>query len=279
MKTLYVSDMDGTLLDNNSRVSLRTAGIISELSRQGHLITVATARTPATVEPLLRDTYTCCPAIVMTGAALWDRKTCMMSDMRFLSPVSADEIRCIFAGASLDPFIYTVASPTHLDVYHGTTMSPGEERFYMERRYLELKKFHLGPHGPSPDEMERVILMFGIGDTERVAKVAEALKDRADCSVSFYPDILSPSRSLIEVFAPGVSKADAVKRLAGKLGADRIVVYGDNLNDLSMMAVADEAVAVANAFPEVKAAATRVTGPNSADSVARDIYRHIGYSI
>ena len=72
-----------------------------------------------------------------------------------------------------------------------------------------------------------------------------------------------------------MSKARAVQDLARQLGADRIVVFGDNLNDLSMMAVADEAVAVANAFPEVKAAADVVIGPNSADSVAKYIRDNI----
>ena len=67
MKTLYVSDMDGTLLGTDSRVSCETAEIVSGLSRCGTAITVATARTPATVDVLLEDTYTSIPAIVMTG--------------------------------------------------------------------------------------------------------------------------------------------------------------------------------------------------------------------
>jgi len=47
------------------------------------------------------------------------------------------------------------------------------------------------------------------------------------------------------------------------------VVFGDNLNDLPMMAVADVAVAVENALPEVKAKADVVIGPNTDDAVAR----------
>ena len=84
MTTLYVSDMDGTLLNRESRVSERSASIISELSRRGALITVATARTPATVEPLLAGTYTSIPAIVMTGSALWDRENQRYIDPRFI---------------------------------------------------------------------------------------------------------------------------------------------------------------------------------------------------
>ena len=72
MKHLFVSDMDGTLLGSDSRVSPVSADIISRLSRSGVPITVATARTPASVEVLLADTLISVPAIVMTGAALWD---------------------------------------------------------------------------------------------------------------------------------------------------------------------------------------------------------------
>jgi hypothetical protein len=52
------------------------------------------------------------------------------------------------------------------------------------------------------------------------------------------------------------------------MDADRLTVFGDNLNDLPMMAVADVAVAVENALPEVKKAADIVIGTNQSDAVA-----------
>jgi hydroxymethylpyrimidine pyrophosphatase-like HAD family hydrolase len=55
------------------------------------------------------------------------------------------------------------------------------------------------------------------------------------------------------------------------MGVERVVVFGDNLNDLSMFEVADLAVAVDNALPEVKAAADVVIGANTTDAVARFI--------
>ena len=84
-----------------------------------------------------------------------------------------------------------------------------------------------------------------------------------------YSDIYNKDNGIIEVFAPGVSKAEAVRQMARRTGADRIVVFGDNLNDIPMMAVADVAVAVDNALDEVKAAADVVTGGNNTDAVAR----------
>ena len=44
MKTLYISDMDGTLLNDGGKVSRRSVEIINELIKNGILFTVATAR-------------------------------------------------------------------------------------------------------------------------------------------------------------------------------------------------------------------------------------------
>lgn len=268
--TLYVSDMDGTLLGNDSLVSHASAAIISELSRDGAMITVATARTPATVDPLLRGAYTTVPAVVMTGASLWDRTRRRLVDTVLLGPGVAADLAGCFARHGIDPFVYTVTDPSHLDVYHGVGMTPAEDDFYRIRRNLELKKFHIGSR-PGPDTLDSTILLFAIGDTAPITAIAAELSGRGDCSVSCYPDLLSPARSLIEVFHHGVSKARAVTRLADAVGALRVVVFGDNLNDLSMMSVADVAVAVGNAFPQVREAADIVIGPNSADSVAHFI--------
>lgn len=268
--TLYVSDMDGTLLDNDSHVSIRSAAIISALSRQGALITVATARTPATVEPLLRDTYTRCPAIVMTGAAFWDRVNRRLVNPIFLPACEATAIIELFRQHDVSPFVYTVTSPSRLDVYHSPVMNPYERQFYEERRTLQLKKFHFSLPAP-PDTAGRVILMFSIGEAPRIESLAEAIRNRGGCSVSCYPDNNIPGVAVIEILAAGVSKRTAVMKLADMVNADRIVVFGDNLNDLPMMDAADVAVAVANAFPQVKERADTVIGPNSDDAVARYI--------
>ena len=76
-----------------------------------------------------------------------------------------------------------------------------------------------------------------------------------------------------------MDKASAVSELKRRSGADRLVVFGDNLNDLSMFAVADTAVAVENALPQVKEKADVVIGPNSADAVPRYIAKQEGIVI
>lgn len=272
-KTLYISDLDGTLLNSDSEVSSRSARIISELTARGALISVATARTPASVVPLMHHAATTPPFIVMTGAALWLRHEAAYADPVFMSPELLDNVLETLDRSGLNPFIYALDPDDGLlHVYHSMEMNRKENQFYQERRALPLKKFHIGD--PLPSRLhDRVILVYTTGPADSIYAAA-ALLDKPgmpSCSVSAYPDIFDPSTALIEVFAPTVSKADAVLRLKKVLRADRLVVFGDNLNDLSMMEVADLAVAVDNARPEVRDNADIVIGSNNDDSVARFI--------
>jgi Cof subfamily protein (haloacid dehalogenase superfamily) len=271
MKTLYITDMDGTLLNNESRVSAESAAIISQLSREGALITVATARTPATVVPLLEDTYTTPPAIVITGAALWNRATEVYEDVQTMHIDDVESVlkECVTDG--LHPFVYTFRNDRTIDVYHDAyPLSRHEVNFIANRKGTELKYFY--EHTPLPDaSIGAVILFFAMGDREPIENVARRLRATGRYSVSCYPDNICQGLYLLEIFSTGVTKANAIRRVRERMGVERVVVFGDNLNDLSMFEVADLAVAVDNALPEVKAAADVVIGANTTDAVARFI--------
>lgn len=271
MKTLYVSDMDGTLLSSDSRVSRRSGEIISRLTTRGALITVATARTPATVEPLLRGILTAPPAIVMTGAAMWDRREQAYLDTYFLPEDEYDTVYGLCLRYGVSPFVYVLSPGMHLDVYHAAPkMNRPESCFVQERSGLHLKTFHLA--SPVPETARtRTLLLFAMGSRQEVEAVAAQLRGKSDCYVSCYPDIFNPGTGYLEIFAPEVSKANAVLRLKEGVGAGRVVAFGDNLNDIPMFGISDLAVAVGNAQPDVKAAADIVIEPNYTDSVARFI--------
>lgn len=276
MKTLYVSDMDGTLLNRDSVVSSRSAAMLSEIVEAGALFTVATARTPATVEPLLAQVRTDLPAIVMTGAALWDRRRQRYVDPIFLSRDEADAAvrECLREG--VHPFVYRLGEDNFLNVYHSRPEMTRPERHFVEDRLrLKLKKFHLGVCDSRLFGHDDAILLFAIGPLKAIYRLRDWLLANTDCSVSAYPDIFHPETANLEIFGPGVSKAAAIRRLADRVGADSVTVFGDNLNDLPMFDVADRAVAVANAVPEVLDRADLVIGQNTIDSVPKFIYDEI----
>jgi len=85
----------------------------------------------------------------------------------------------------------------------------------------------------------------------------------------------SNGKGLIEAAAIGVSKATAVAELAGRHGitAEEVIAFGDMPNDLPLLAWAGTSCAVANAHPDVLAAATCVIGSNDTDGVAEYLER------
>jgi len=76
--------------------------------------------------------------------------------------------------------------------------------------------------------------------------------------------------ALLEVTAPGVTKATGVQALADRYGIrmSEVIAVGDNLNDLPLLRVAGHAVAMGNASPEVQQVADVVTDTNDRDGVA-----------
>ena len=267
-RTLYVSDMDGTLLGEDSRLSPATVAklnrIIGEL---GGLFTVATARTPATVVPLMQDVHARLPFIVIGGSAMWNPVTGSFEHTRGIDNPTIEAVADVFDHHGAYPFIYRRHGRDMLHTHHYGPLSPQEERFVAERQHLPLKRFFLNDpnYRHSDDE---ALLIFSMNRFAVLDAIASDLRHRVpSCSVMVYHDIFDPNEGYLEIFTAGTSKAAAIRQLASELGVTRVVVFGDNRNDMAMMQATDYSVAVENAFPEVKAIASEVIGPNTADSV------------
>ena len=270
IRTLYVSDMDRTLLGDDSQLSCGTIDTLNRIIGElGGLFTVATARTPATVVPLMQDVHATLPFIVIGGSAMWNPVTCSYEHTRGIDDLTVNAVADVFDRHGARPFIYRRHGSNMLHAHHYGSMSQQEERFVAMRQQLPLKRFFLDDAGYRHSQDE-ALLIFAMNKYAVLKEIAEDLRQGvATCSVMLYHDIFDESEGYLEIFTAGTSKAGAIHELARQVGAARVVVFGDNRNDIAMMQAADHSVAVGNAFPEVRAAASEVIGPNTADSVAR----------
>ena len=270
IRTLYVSDMDGTLLGDNSLLSAGTVATLNRvIGELGGLFTVATARTPATVVPLMREVHATLPFIVIGGSAMWNPVTGAYEHTRGIDDATVNAVADVFDRHSAYPFIYRRHGSSLLHTHHYGPLSAQEERFINERRHLPLKKFFLDDEEFRHSEDE-ALLIFSMNKYAVLKDIADDLRSSVPtCTVMLYHDIFDESEGYLEIFTTGTSKAAAIRDLARQVGAQRVVVFGDNRNDIAMMQTADHSVAVDNAFAEVKAIASEVIGPNTADSVAR----------
>lgn len=272
LKTLYISDLDGTLLGNDSAVSEDSAAMLNKAIAGGASFSVATARTPATVASLLSGIDMPLPLVVMTGATLWNPADSLYTNTRFIPEAEARKIVGIYRETGFSSFVYTLRD-NMLHIYHTGPLSWQERMFMAEREHSSFKTFHIPSDGNStlPDSLDNVVLFYGIRSNDISVRAHNAVKESVECSALCYHDIYGQETAVAEVFAKESTKALGIKALARIAGAERTVVFGDNINDLSMMREADLAVAVGNALPEVKDAADIIIGPNTDDSVARFI--------
>jgi len=273
MKTLYVSDLDGTLLQPDARLSSTTVSLLNKAIGDGQLFTVATARTPATVAPILSDVDMRLPAIVITGAAMWSKHSGRYSDVRYIDVETVRELLRVYRETGTRSFLFTLDHDM-IDIYHlNGKLLPLQRQFMEERLHSPWKRFHIDPVGKEilPQDISRTILFYTMLPDAISYSTYNQIKDIPGVKAQYYHDIYGPEIGILEAFCAGATKADAVRVLARRVNADRVVCFGDNINDLPMMEVADLAVAVENALPEVKEAADIIIGPNTADSVARFI--------
>ena len=117
MKTLFLSDLDGTLIGHDLAVPPDSvAGIHAAIAR-GDGFAAATARTPATVSKILAPIRGMLPAIVMNGAGIFDFEKGEYLCLRTLSLQKEREVRGILGRIGVNAFLYTVKG-SHIDVYY-----------------------------------------------------------------------------------------------------------------------------------------------------------------
>lgn len=268
-KTLYVSDLDGTLLNSKSVLSENTVNILNRVIQEKNILfTIATARTPATVVNLMKDVNSPLPFILMAGAALWNGRKQNYERIRAISKDIVRKLVAVYDSFPINPFVYQRCD-NRLLVYHSPQLR-NDERLFIEPRVLSPFKQLVTTECLDIHNQDETVLIYSMGEYDCLLEIADKIKEKqVSCTISCYRDIADSSQGILELYAPNTTKAEAVSYMAKKYGAKRVVVFGDNLNDLPMMETANHSVAVGNAFDEVKKQADEIIGSNDDDAVAK----------
>ena len=262
-KTLYVSDLDGTLLRGDQTLSEYTVNTLNRLASEGMILSYATARSYATSSIVTKGFDAAVPVIVYNGTFILENGTKKRISSHFFSYDEAELVASALVEGGVYPIVYSYVDDKEKYFYCPALISDAAESFLKTRR------------GDGRDnEVDGVdklcvgdVFHFSCVDTaEKLLKVYERLKDRFSCV--YYKEMYSGDWWL-EVHPAGVSKANAVLELKKLLDCDRVVCFGDGKNDISMFEIADECYAVANAEPELKNIATATIGGNNDDGVAK----------
>ncbi|MBQ8965599.1 HAD-IIB family hydrolase [Ruminococcus sp.] len=268
---LFISDLDGTLLDKNAELTKSSADILNRLIKKGMAFTAATARTYASAGKILAGLDLRLPVILMNGVLIFDPVTKTYPVVHKIPDEKKDIILALRDSLGLSPFMYLMEEDGMHTAYD-RLINKSMEDFHDERVRRYYKSFTKAKR--LEDVAGSVIYFCFIDTRDRLEPMRAALPQTEGLGMTFYPDIYGDDWYL-EVFSSRASKSSGVHWLRDKYGFEKITAFGDNLNDLSMFAEADVRIAVSNAAEELKAQADRVIGANTEDGVAeylREVY-------
>lgn len=271
MRTLYLTDLDGTLLGRGARLSDFSRAGLERLYDAGVAVTAATARSWSALD-VLRGVRFRAPMILLGGARIYDAEKREILFEQTLPAESAAAALRSFRDAGLSPLLYTQNERDEQKIYYeeyadealrgyvSQETSGGDGRFARAERLEECFD-------------EKLFYLTARGEEGKLRPIVEAL-NRQGIYAHLYFGVRRADICCIEVCA--VSKAAGVRQLRRITGAEHIVAFGDNGNDRELFAAAEERVAVGNAMPELKAMADFVIGENESDAVVRTILEREG---
>ncbi len=269
---LIASDLDGTLLTSEGRISEKTKEYISELRGRGHLFVIATGRVHQRTYPFHRELALSCPMICNNGSSVIeynDDYTAIKTAVVF--PMDTEAVRRF--NEEVKSFLYTgmVTTLTDFFTYDLERCPPFFEH---NEKY---GTYHIGDV-PALLFGEPVMSEYYVYDEYKEDFDKILLKQEYTDVFDFIHWGKWEGIHSYEVVRKGVSKGAALRHLAEKYGIprDRIIAFGDQLNDIPMIEYALTGVAMANAMDEAKKSADFITElTNNGDGVISFLAEHL----
>ena len=267
MKTLHVTDLDGTLLNSNSSISEYSKNIINGLVEKGMLFTYATARSLTSASVVAKGLSTEIPIIAYNGAFIVEPSNGKILSSNFITEEQKEFLKETFQKHNVSPLVYA-----YVDGMEKVTFRTDRENEGI-RHYLNVRKGDKRFNPLTEEEADRLYLGDSfyytcIGEKEELLPVYEVLKDHEAFNVLFHQEIYRPEYRC-EILPKKATKANAIAELKKLWGCDRVVSFGDAENDIPMFEISDECYAVENAVEELKKIATGIIGSNEEDGVAK----------
>lgn len=267
MRTLFVSDLDGTLFDNSAELTEHTVQTLNKLIDSGLNFTVATARSPWSIVKI-RELNIKIPAVLLNGVCVYDIRKSVFVHIESLEDSLFKKLLPILHEHDLSGFLYMIKDNT-LEVFYENVRTPHAVAFMRERLTQFGKRFTRAYPYTEYDFSGMLPVYYTVCDRlEVLDPFYKRVKELKGLRAEFYRDIYNKDHWFLELLSAKASKSHALRFIKQAYGFDRIVVFGDNLNDLPMFDCADYRIAVGNAHEEVKRKADEVIKSNAENGVA-----------
>ncbi len=286
---LFITDLDGTLLDNQKEIPFKNHQAIQKLVDHKIHCTVFTGRSYHSGVHIVRELGIQIPVVFQNGAMIMNPATGEIIFKQGLERKIAAEI--IMRGRThrflLIAYVSFLEMPDMLVEadpkypFPGLSIDSFPFHSYLvanQPRILkvdDLSRSVLDGHLLSPMEKDGIPQVCVIGDIQLLSQFASDLEKRFSGQISPIISTILDGMGFLEVFGPKISKGHALDELLKyyHVAPEETVFIGDNLNDIELMKRVGMPIAVANAPDEVKALCRWIAPSNEDSGVASAIER------
>ena len=263
MARIVFSDIDGTLLTDDKRVTEKTEQAVKGLVQQGIPFVLVSARMPEAIYPITDSIGVKIPVISYSGGLVLTDAGETLADVR----MDASAASMVLSAVNEHFPVLTVNYYAGRRWYVQDTDDPRvRHEEHITHALAERGNFDMLL---SINTLPSKILLMGAPEP---CKRAEH-----DLSAQFpMLHVVRSSPNLVEIMQAGVSKESGIRALLDHYGltAKDALAFGDNYNDLEMLQFAGTSVAMGNAPDDVKEAASRVTESNEEDGIWAYLKEH-----
>jgi hypothetical protein len=273
MKTLYVSDLDGTLLNSRVEISNNSVEIINSLIHQGMNFTFATARSLDSAYKITEGLKLKLPVVVYNGTFIMEQSSGKILKGNYFSQEERLFVENNIKVYNLHPLVYTYIKGKERVCWDTSFVNEGMSLYINSRKNSK----RLTPCTSENLYFGDVFYYTIIDKRENLLSFYNRVKVNKSLRVTLQQDIYN-EHWWCEIMPAMATKANGILALKEMYGFDKIVSFGDAINDVPMFEISDECYTVENAVEELKAISTNVISSNDKDGVAlwlKENYTHI----
>lgn len=260
---LVVSDMDGTLLDDDKRIPDRFWPLLEKLHSRGTYFAVASGRQLQTLQQQFHDAPVPINYIAENGGVVFYGNHAKPTTS--INPNHAQRLINIVESHPEIPWGLVVCRVDGAYVtWRNETFLEEIKKYYVAHQIVDNLRDYLN------DQIVK-LSVYILTDAETIA--APLLSPIHDV---FAPVIAG--KNWVDVMNPETNKGAALHALTQSLGLQReqTIAFGDYLNDYQLLQAAGTAVAMENAHPNLKAIADEIAPSNNDHGVVQVLERLLG---
>lgn len=250
-KYLISIDLDGTLLDDQKKISQKNLEYLRQLDKRGHLVVIATGRPLSWVNDYYQELNLKSPIVCFNGSLIKERpNSAYPSVYRYFPKKIIFEI-----WNKIKEYAENILLQNEKKLYQ-LKEDPFLSYYPWVKKFLKDYEIITGDiyQTLNSDPLTILIRLKGNYDKNLIMNLISGLK--LDIGVRFWEEA-----PYMEIYYNNISKYSAIIEVAKRYGIlqENIIALGDSSNDIEMMKYAGISIAMINGNNEIKKIASRIS--------------------